>query len=319
MSTVVQVATQSGTSGAATTATLANAGSFFTSGYGLIAVVRSQAGSSINPAPATPSGWTLVGAHASSQSGTFTVTVSIFARRGDGTVNSITVAAGTSTTRLIGLSAIDGVGADTFWQNYTSVGNATSVTTRSITVAAPNVGNTVVIAGTGLSGTTGAAAGFGWTVNGTTYTSGAIFGGTSTTSSFTNRYYTLGTAASTTLATTWTTSGLAAMAGAAFGGASAPPTISHTDTPNVCVINATASASNSGGTLTHALTPSTNVSEIQEGLFLVTQTDVAQFLTLTTTDSTSGVTPVTTDITVPAAAAGDTGLEIMVMVAGALE
>lgn len=312
MSQIVRTKTGNATSGLALTLTY-DEGTPLNAANGHVLILRSQCGSSLDPAPATPAGWTAVGTPVIATSGGFTVRLDYFRARGNDTINSVTVAATTSTARHGTLHAIDGITADAFeiaGSFVSSVSNAT-VTTRSVTVAAASVGSVVNLAAL-AHGSTAGGTGFAWSDG------SAGFGGTSSSSQFSSRYENQASPAANTYTVTWTTAGLAAMGALAFGGVSSGPTIVHADYDAVAVADFRASVSNAGGTLTHAISPTTNVTEPSEGLFIIAQTSSAQFFTVTTTDSAGG-TPPTTALTIAASANGGTGLEILTMNGGVLD
>lgn len=311
MTTVVRTKALNGSSGASLTITY-DEGTALDSSHGHVAIIRSQAGSSIDPTPATPSGWTAIGTPVVATSGGFTVRLDFFRRLGDGTVNSITLAAATSVTRNGVLHGLDGITQAAF-ENATSFQSSTSnssVATRSVTIPAAALSNTVNLVAVATSGVAGGT-GFAWN-DGT-----AAFGGTSSSSSMSSRYENVAASAANTYTATWTTAGLAVMGGLSFGGAAGGPTVARTDYDVVAVRDFRASASNAGGTMSHSISPTTNTYELSEGLFAIFLTNTTQSFTVTHTDSAGG-TPPTTSFTVPAASSGGSGLEMLLKQGGVL-
>ncbi len=265
--------------------------------YGHVLVLRSRAGSSLDPTPATPSGWTLAGS-AVAVNGVFTARADIFCRLGDSSVNSVTIAGSDSTLRSGALHAITGITGTPFWHNVTTDQTSGNRTSIGVTVPTASLPNTVYIAAVSLSGTAGGS-GFAWTPSGLS----SAFDGSSSSSSFADRFLAVAAPAAQAFTATWTTSGIGVGIGAWFGGSAAAPTVSGSTTANQSVVDYRNSASNAGGTLSFDLQPSDNVTNLATGLFAIQQVESTQSLTLTISDSASGVSPVEVDIDV--AAAGD--------------
>jgi hypothetical protein len=160
VSTIVQAKNSSLVIGSDVTVTYEEAAALDDT-HGHIAVVRRRS-STTDSAAATPAGWTLVGSASSVHSTTYVYTY-IYARRGDSSVVSITVASTGNIHTHIALMAIDGVRDATFWRagSIDTDADADAGTTRTVTVDAGTFVDTIAIAAVALSGTAGGT-GIGW-------------------------------------------------------------------------------------------------------------------------------------------------------------
>lgn len=313
MSLIVRTKTGSAASGAAMTITYDETAALDAT-HGHVLILRSQAGSSVDPVPTTPTGFVQARTPVIATSGGFTVRIDYFRARGNGTINSVSVAANTSVTRHGVLHAIDGITADDLGiANAAEHTTNANVTTRTITIAASTKSNVVDLAAVATSGTNGSTSGFAWTGDPVT---GNGFPGTGSTNTFASRYTHVGAPAARTFTTTWTTAGLAVMSGIQVGGSTPAPTISRTDYDAVSIRDFRASTPTSGNTLTHTISPTTNVAEPNDGLFIIFQTEATQYFTVTSSDSGGG--SVDTALTIPPHNAAISGLEILIKEGGAL-
>jgi hypothetical protein len=171
--------------------------------YGHVAVIRRQCGSSLDPVPTTPSGWTFIGG---TDSGGTTRTGQYWYRaRGNGVINGVTFtgtnAATSSTTAIF---AVDDVKEDTFVGTTDFDGGTTGTSVTLGPLSTPEADSTV-LAMVALGGTAGSNAtqtGFTW--SGLSLQSGGS--ATSTTSWARSTFATAGTSVSGTA--TWVTSGV---------------------------------------------------------------------------------------------------------------
>lgn len=321
MSSIVRTKIGTAASGAALTITY-DESTALSNAYGHVLILESHTTTAAtDPLPSSVittlegNGWYPVPlSSAVSTNGNNVVRIDHFRQRGNGTVNSVTIPATTSVIRRGVLHALDAITENDFAHTATtSTSSSNSLTSRSVTIPAAAVGGVVTLVGVGLTGSAGGTSGFTWN-RGT-----AGFGGTSSSSGFSSRYEVVDPPAATTYTATWTTTGsVSAMSGVTYGGAAGAPTIVHTDYVEVTVLDFRASASTSGGTLTHSISPTTGVTEPEEGLFIVDMTSEVQYVTVTSTDSIGGVEPVVTNITVPALDNGGSGLEELILVDGVL-
>lgn len=239
-----------------------------------------------------------------------------FTHRGDGAINGVTIPATANVTRRGTLHTLDAINTDLFHHDVVaSFSSSNTITSRSVDMPAAAVGGAVTILAVGISGSAGGTSPQGFVWNRGT----AGFGGTSSSSGFSSRYEVVNPPAATTYSVTWTSPGsVSSLVGVTYGGVASVPTIVHTDLDEIAVRDFRTSASTSGGTLTHTISPTTGVTEPQDGLFFIAMTDQVQYFTVTSTDSTSGVAPVVTNLTIPALDTGGTGLEELIMVGGVL-
>lgn len=228
-----QIATTSGSAGGAVTVALP---AVSTSGSGVLLVVRSYAGSSTDPTPPTPSGWTLIGS-ASSASSTFRVVEAIFARDGDGTTCAVTFAAATNVTRYTtGLEVAGGIVPGAWWGAPVTAFGASSVTSRTLTIG-PTPSSSLLLASVGTSGT------FGGTVawsGATALLAGGQFGSHAIARA-------AGSESGATITGTWATSTLAAAVAIRIGGGVSGVTSAQAPgvavSPASCVATATSTVS----------------------------------------------------------------------------
>ncbi|MGV9001920.1 MAG: hypothetical protein ACOH18_03100 [Candidatus Saccharimonadaceae bacterium] len=138
------------TSTASTTATFTETAAL-NSTYGLLAMVRQLNAT----APTTPAGWTLL--PGSGAQGT--MWTGMYARRGDGAANSITLD-GPTASRVITLVAFAGIYEDVFWEDPSSatLSSGTSLSTGNVTVTTDYAQAVAYVA---VGGTPGGS-GFSW-------------------------------------------------------------------------------------------------------------------------------------------------------------
>lgn len=212
--------------------------------YGLVATVRRQG--SADPALTTPSGWSLVGSGVSGTSSR--VGVYVYAKRGDGTTNSITVTGANSMTTHVTLYAWANIKEDTFWTTAdvnVANGNRTAAGPMTSTTAEPD---STAIAYVALGGTAGGS-GVTWTGSFSTIT-----GGSSSSSASYARKEIAASGEDAISTPSWTTSGLAAaiLFTLKTQVANIAPTVSLTATQNVTAastVNLTATGTDLDGSI----------------------------------------------------------------------
>jgi hypothetical protein len=231
----------------------------------------------------------------------------VFTKLGDGATNGITIANPTSVTSRILLTAwlLDEV-VDPFCYGVVDT-SGNPATTETLALAASPKHNSVAVASVAISGTPGGS--------GYAFSEGTLIKSTGASDNF-NLVYTAAVEppAAKTVTNTWTTATI--MAGIAFWVSGVSPLITEasTNTDDIYEIDRRASTTNSGGTLSYSISPTTDVVEIVEGFFLVKKYTTPRTMTITTTDS-GAASPRTSTVTVPAIGSG---LEKMVKSGGIL-
>lgn len=269
--------------------------------YGHIALVRRQG--SADTAMTTPSGWTLVSSGVSGTSSR--VALYVYARRGDGTTNSITVTGTNSMTTQVWLFAWGNIKENTFWTAAaTDVANGNRTTMSALTTTAAEDDSTAV-AFCVLGGTAGGS-GIAWSNSFSTITGGS----SSSSNSWARRDVPAGDISTSP---TWTTSGLAAatLFSVKTQLQNVAPTVTLSANQNVsaaATVNLTATAEDIDGTIaSYAWTfdyPTSGAPTLTGGStatpsFTAGSAGALYVLRCTVTDNTGATGTATTEVRVP--------------------
>lgn len=288
-------------------------GTALDSTYGHLLVVRRYAGSSVDPSIDTPSGWTKI-VELTGTSGGFTEKLYAFTRRGDGSVNSVSLTATNAGDWRAQLLAVTGVNSDTFWATPTTVTSNSSVTSRAPAAQTTPYADMVAVGAVALSGTSGASTGFSWT------NSFTKIAGTSSSSSLGVAYLEVASA-STSVSTTasWTTSTLASAALILLGTDASAPPVAVVDTVSGMVRADARGSTSSPGPRTYSIAHtsgpdhSASIEEVADGYFVIPQDDTTtSTYTITVTDTGSALTSTSVVTVPPAAAVGAGGAEVLI-------